>query len=115
MISRDGSPFGKLLLYLQEVTGRFGLRTEPVVRDSEGRYGNIEVASKSGKISKELTMEWMRRVLNVALAERLRSMDADAKIGGESSIYDPEGDVPADGDEIGEEADDLIQQQSNCT
>ena len=55
MISRDGRLFGKLLLCLQEVTGRFGLRTEPVVRDLERRYGNIEVvASESGKMSKEL-------------------------------------------------------------
>jgi len=41
-------------------------------------------------------------------------MDADAEIG-ESSIYHPEGDVlPANREEIGEEADDLIEQQSNC-
>ena len=73
MISRDERLFGKLLPCFQEVTGRFGPRTAAVVRDLERRYGNIEVvASKSGKMSKELTREWMRRVLNVPMAERPR-------------------------------------------
>ena len=60
-------------------------------------------------------MEWMQRIPDVPLAERLRSMDADAERGGESSIYDPEEDVmPANGQGMGDEADDFVQQQSNC-
>ena len=81
MISRDGRLFGKLLLCLQEATGKFGVRIEPAVRELERKYGNIEVvASKLGKMSKELTIEWMRRVLAPALASRLRSKDTNTAL-----------------------------------
>lgn len=81
MISRDGIPLGKILLCLQESSGKFGPRIEPRVRQLEEMYGNIRVfASDSGKMSSQLMREWIREVLIPVLNRRLRSVDTDTEI-----------------------------------
>lgn len=82
MITRDGKTFGKLLLIMQEQQGRFGPRVETQVRDLERRYGNIRVfASKSGKLTSSLIMQWIDEVFHPAVRLTLRSVDTDTDVG----------------------------------
>lgn len=82
VVSRDGSTVGKLLLCLQEDVRRmpsnvnhsddtfnfFGPKTQLEVSGFEDRFKNVRVyASKSGKMSAELTKMWMRQVLQPAI------------------------------------------------
>lgn len=80
MISRDGHLIGKLLLCMQEQRGRFGPNVEQQVRQLEEKFGNIVVlASASGKMSSDLTRDWIKKVLLPAVRERITSLDTDTE------------------------------------
>lgn len=80
IISRDGNVVGKLLLCLQEPHGRFGPIVSRQVRELEERYRNIVVfASSSGKMSTNLTRQWISDVLLPSIRDRLTSIDTDTE------------------------------------
>lgn len=63
-VSRDGRMLGKLLICMQEPTGRFGPRTSLLVREAEAKFKNVRVfASKSGKMSAALMRQWVEEEL----------------------------------------------------
>lgn len=82
IISRYGQPIGKLLLCLKEDSGKFGPEIAKRVKELETKLGNVRVyASSSGKMSKELMLNWIEDVLRPAIE--------DAHMGGddETEIY----------------------------
>lgn len=82
LISREGKVIGKLWLVMQEPQGRFGPVVEARVRNLEAQYGNVRVvASTSGKMSTDLTKQWIREVLIPASTQELRSLDTDTDLG----------------------------------
>lgn len=81
MISREGRYIGKVLLVMQEPRGEFGPIVGPRVRALERRLGNIIVfASKSGKMSKELTLKWINEVLIPAKVDAMEPDDGSTII-----------------------------------
>lgn len=78
LITRDGNIAGRLLICLQEDSGRFGPRVEQQVRRLEQTFGNIRVvASKSGKMSAELIEKWADELLVPAYKQRMRECDGE--------------------------------------
>lgn len=68
---------------MQEVGGELGPIVEPRVRRLERQLGNMKVyASSSGKISRDLMLEWVQDILTPAVSENLTPED------GRTGIYD---------------------------
>ena len=75
MITRDGRTVGKLLPCLREPEGNFPRTKLEEIKALEARYRNIHVvASKSGKMSKQLMGEWVNEVL---IPARKRALTQD--------------------------------------
>lgn len=86
IIGRDGRLVGKVLVCFREQSDHFGPRVEANVRNLEAELGNlVVVASTSGKMSRNLTNEWINRVLE-PLIPTLEAMDQSELIGSQDTI-----------------------------
>ena len=100
-ITRDGRLMGKLLLCLQEVGDKFGPRVADRVHELEREYGNIRVvASRSGKMTSALMMEWYLEVLKPAIEQYLASADESTSSQSNTTIVDPLDDIFNDPDDL---------------
>lgn len=100
IISRTGRLIGRLLLCMREPsTGRFGPNIQTTIDRLERDYGNVRVyASKSGKMSRDLMVRWLKDVLHPALQDNLLPIDTDTEIDSDleqmsianDDVFDPE-------------------------
>lgn len=77
ILTRDGRLLGRLLLCMQEESNEFGPIVGPRMRQLEREYGNVRIiSSRSGKMTTNLTIDWIRNVLRPAMNEQMRRLDS---------------------------------------
>lgn len=78
ILGRDGRFRGKLLICFREPADHFGVQVTQRIRQLESELGNVvAVASRSGKMSTELTNQWVKDVLEPVIAN-LEEEDGDS-------------------------------------
>lgn len=77
IIGRDGRLRGKLFICFREPADQFGVEVSKKVKALERELGNVvAVASRSGKMSRRLTLQWVDEIL---IPEMTRLDEADSE------------------------------------